>query len=584
MEDSLKQALQKILATILCAGLLAPGAFAQRGAASDPAAKKIGRAPKLVVVIVVDQMRGDYIERYGHQWTKGLRRLMEQGAWFRQAAYPYMNTITCAGHSTISTGSFPATHGIILNSWWDRENAKQVSCTDDPKAQTISYGAPVKGGNSPFRLEVPTLADEMRSQLGGKTRVVTMAIKPRAAIMLAGHRSDSTTWYEASVGAWATTSAFAAEPVPFVAQFMRSHPVARDAGKWTKLLPDGQYLFEDAGPGEKPPAGWSMTFPHPLGGEPGKATAEFNRLWGESPFADVFLGEMAEAAVTALGLGKGPGTDYLGMSFDALDSVGHAFGPHSHEVQDTLVRLDATLGTLFAFLDRTVGAQNYVAALSADHGVAPIPERMVREGFDAGRISTVDMVDRIEKVLAQVWGPGKYVARMTYPDLYFQPGVYAKLLADPAARRAVKETIHGVAGASRVYGSEEFADARGSDDPMKRAIALSFYPGRSGDIMVLPKPYWLFVTNPASLAAGSATTHGTLYGYDQHVPVILMGYGIKPGEYFSEATPADIAPTLALLSGITLAHADGRVLAEALQPARDREKRLAQPGAPAKKP
>ncbi len=562
----MKLALRKIVVIILCAGLAATSAPAQRETRDSPAARKSSNTPKLVVVLVVDQMRGDYIERYGHQWTKGLRRLVKQGAWFRQAAYPYMNTITCAGHSTISTGSFPATHGIILNAWWERETGKQVNCTEDLKAQTISYGSPAKGGHSPMRLQVPTLADEMRAQSGGKTRVVTMAIKPRAAIMLAGHRSDSTTWYEASSGAWATTTAFTAAPVPFMERFMKSHPVERDAGKtWTPLLPESAYQFEDAGPGERPPTGWGDSFPHPLGGSHEKPEAEYYRLWGESPFADEFLGEMAEAAVNALGLGKGPGTDYLGMSFDALDSVGHAFGPHSREVQDMLVRLDATLGRLFAFLDRTVGAKNYVVALSADHGVAPIPERMMREGFDAGRIGTVEVVNRIEKALEPIWGAGKNVARMNYPDLYFLPGVYAKLLADPAAMRAVKDAISGVPGVSRMYGSEELLDARGSEDPMKRAAALSFYPGRSGDMVIVPKPYWFFVTNAASLSAGSATTHGTLYGYDQRVPVILMGPGIKSGEYLSAATPADIAPTLALLCGITLAKADGRALSEALQ-------------------
>ena len=562
----MRQALQKFLATILCAGLVAPSALAQRKAANIPPAQKNGSSPKLVVVIVVDQMRGDYIERYGHQWTKGLRRLVKQGAWFRQAAYTYMNTITCAGHSTVSTGSIPATHGIILNAWWDRESGKQVSCTEDPKAQTISYGAPARGAHSPWRLQVPTLADELRAQSGGKARVVTMAIKPRAAIMLAGHRSDSTTWYEASSGAWATTTALTAALVPFMERFMKSHPVERDAGKtWTPLLPESAYLFEDAGPGERPPTGWGDSFPHPLGGSHEKPDAEYYRLWGESPFADEFLGEMAEAAVNELGLGKGPGTDYLGMSFDALDSVGHAFGPHSREVQDMLVRLDATLGRLFAFLDRTVGSENYVVALSADHGVAPVPERMVREGFDAGRVGTVEVVNRIEKALEPIWGAGKYVARMSYPDLYFLPGVYAKLLADPAAMRAVKDAISSVPGVLRMFGSEELLDARGSEDPMKRAAALSFYPGRSGDMVIEPRPYWFFVTNAATRSAGSATTHGTLYGYDQRVPVILMGPGIKRGEFLSDATPADIAPTLALLCGITLAKADGRVLSEALR-------------------
>jgi predicted AlkP superfamily pyrophosphatase or phosphodiesterase len=563
----LKQVHCKILAAIVCVGLVAPPSLTQRAAGPSQAAQKTTHVPKLVVVMVVDQMRGDYLDRFGHQWTKGLRRLMEQGAWFRQAAYPYMNTITCAGHSTISTGSIPATHGVILNAWWERESGKQVSCTEDPKAQTISYGASVKGGNSSFRLAVPTLADELRAQLGGNTRVVTMAVKARAAIMLAGHRADAATWFDTGSGAWVTTTAFAAAPVPFVESFVKAHPVERDYGKvWTRTLPDSAYLFEDAGAGEKPPEGWSDSFPHPLGGASEKPDARFYRLWAGSPFVDEYVGEMAAASVNALGLGKGPGTDYLAISFDALDSVGHAFGPHSHEVQDTLVRLDATVGTLLAYLDRTVGAKNYVVAFSADHGVAPIPERMLKEGIDAGRVGTNEIVARVEKALEPLLGAGKHVARMTFPELYFMPGVYAKLQANPAAMSAVKNAISEVPGIWKVYRSEELQDARNSGDAVTRAAARSYYPGRSGDMVVVPKPYWIFVSDAKSIPAGSATTHGTAHGYDQRVPVILMGRGIKGGEYLTESTPADIAPTLAFLCGITLARADGRVLAEALAP------------------
>jgi arylsulfatase A-like enzyme len=331
------------------------------------------------------------------------------------------------------------------------------------------------------------------------------------------------------------------------------------------VLPESAYLFEDAGIGERPPAGWSETFPHSLGGQSDKPDAQFYRLWGESPFADDYVGEMAAAAVGALGLGKGPGTDYLAISFDALDTAGHAFGPQSHEVQDTLVRLDATIGKLLAHLDSAVGAKNYVVAFSADHGVAPIPERMMREGIDAGRTGTNETVARVEKALEPLLGVGKHVARMNYTDLYFMPGVYAKLQADGTAMAAVRAAISGVPGVLRIYRSEELQSAKGSSDSLMKAAALSHYAGRSGDMVVVPKPYWILVSDAKTIPAGSATTHGTSNSYDQHVPVILMGQGIKPGEYMNAASPADIAPTLAYLCGITLARADGRVLAEALQ-------------------
>jgi len=566
LEESLNQFLRRLLAIIVCAGLLAPLTPAQRETRGTRAPQKTS-APKLVVVIVVDQMRGDYIERYGHQWTKGLRRLVKQGAWFRQAAYPYMNTITCAGHATIGTGTFPATHGMILNDWWDRELGKQVGCAEDANAKTVSYSSPqARAQYSGWRLQATTLADEMRAQLSGRPRVVALSLKPRSAIGLAGHGGDAVTWFHDASGAWVTSSAYAAAPVAAVEKFVQAHPVDAYLGKeWRRALPESAYLFPDDAEGERPPSGWTRAFPHELKGLAGKPDAHFYDVWKQTPYSDAYLGKMAAALADQFELGKDDSPDYLGISFSALDLTGHDFGPRSHEAQDVLIGLDATIGELLSHLDKTVGTSNYVVALTADHGVAPVPEQMALEGFDAGRVGTVDVVNRIEKALEPVWGAGKYVARMSYPDLYFLPSVHTKLQADAAAMRAVKDAISSVPGVLRMFGSEELLDARRSGDSLKRAAALSFYPGRSGDMVIVPKPYWFFVTNAASRSAGSATTHGTLYGYDQRVPVILMGPGIKSGEFLSAATPADIAPTLALLCGITLANADGRVLAEALQ-------------------
>jgi len=522
-------------------------------------ARRENSKPKLVVVLVVDQMRADYVEKYGHQWTRGLRRLIVQGAWFRQAAYPYWTTHTCPGHATIATGSLPATHGITSNMWWDRESARMVTCTEDAQAQAISYGSAVKEGDSPARLEVPTFSDELRAQAGGKSRVVTFSIKARSAIMLAGHRADAATWHDERTGAWLTSTAYAGAPVPFVAQYVKEHPVEADFGKsWTRALPEAAYI-EGATVGERPPTGWDTKFPHLLKGGGEKPDAIFYQLWERSPFADVYLSRMAQAAVDALGLGKGRDTDFLGVSFSTLDLIGHAYGPFSQEVQDDLVRLDEAIGELLAHLDRMVGSQNYVVALSADHGVAPIPEQMSGKGFDAGRLPTAAVVDKLEKALERFLGSGKHVARMVANDLYFTPGVYQKLQANPTAMQATLDAILSVPGVGRVLRSDELGDRRAIEDPIVRAAARSFVPGRSGDLLVLEKPYWLLDSG-----FNLGTDHGTAYAYDTRVPLLLMGHGIRPGEYMAAATPADIAPTLAFLCGITLGRSDGRVLVEAL--------------------
>jgi predicted AlkP superfamily pyrophosphatase or phosphodiesterase len=541
-------------------GMLAIGAVSVlllvSGAASSAASRP---RPKLIVLLVVDQMRADYLERYGSQWTAGLKRLVERGASFPLAAYPYLNTVTCPGHATIATGAFPRSHGIALNEWWDRTAKRLVACTEDAGSPLVPYGDPIKGGESPWALRLPTLADELRLQLPVTPRIVTVSYKARTAVMLAGRRADASTWFD-DEGEWTTSTTYATAPVPFVQRFIAGHPMERqlDAG-WTRTLAPEAYLFDDDAPGERPPAGWSAVFPHPLrAAEPwATAAAKFER-WDRSPFADEYLGGLAEAAIDELTLGRHGTTDYLAVSFSALDRVGHRFGPRSHEVQDTLVRLDRTVGRLLDHLDRAVGRDGYVVALSADHGVAPIAEQTQAAGLDAARLSPQKMGDAVSRALEPALGAGPHVARFVYTDLYFAPGVYERLQARPDLMRTAIDTLLATEGVWRVYRREDLQDGLSSVDPMKRAAALSYVEGRSGDLIVVPRPYFYTTSD--------ATTHGTLHQYDTRVPLVLAGPGIKRGEYLTAATPADIAPTLAFLAGVTMAGAEGRVLAEAIEP------------------
>ena len=535
-------------------------------------AAPLPKRPKLVVLLVVDQMRADYPRMYGSQWKHGLRRLMERGAWFTQAAYPYMNTVTCPGHATIGTGSFPATHGVILNSWWDRAAGKSVSCTEDPKATTIVYGPKsAEKGMSAWRLEVPTFADQLRMQTGGKARVVTFSLKARSAIMSAGHGGEAVTWLDEETGTWVSSDAFSKAPVPYIEKFARENPIARDNGRvWMRLLPEKDYRFDDDGAGERPPAGWEQKFPHPVRSAGDTADIAFFNRWIRSPFADEYLARFAMAAVEGAKLGQGEATDFLGVSFSTLDLVGHDFGPMSHEVQDVLARLDVTLGSLLDFLDRRLGPDSYVVAFSADHGLAQLPEYTVPYGPQGGRIATQTIAAGIDEVLKGFLQGEKFVARMTYPDVYFAPGVFEKLRGNPAAMRAVEDKILSYPGVWRVFRSDELQAAKSSEDIPARAAALSYYPWRSGDLIVLPRPNWFFVAGQREVERGGGTTHGTSHAYDARVPVILMGAGIRAGEYLGDASPADIAPTLAYLCGVTLPRPDGRVLDEALEPTRGR--------------
>jgi len=523
--------------------------------------------PKLVVMIVVDQMRGDYVDKFRGQWTGGLKRLVEEGAWFHEAAYPYAATETCPGHATISTGAFPASHGMIANAWWDRNQQKMVTCTSDPNAKNVAYaGGSTTGGDSAVRMQLPSFAEELKFQAAGATRVVTFSLKARAAITLAGHKADAATWMDSGTGAWVTSSAYGT--MPFLEEFANKHPLSADYGKtWSLSLPESAYFYDERATGAAPPGGWSASFPHALRGKEGSASADevFVEQWASSPFADAYLTRMAEAAIDSLGLGKTGGTDYLGVSYSTLDYVGHAYGPRSREIQDILVRLDKDIGELLAHLDQKVGRGNYIVALSADHGVAPVPEDMAKTGVDADVLSLPDLQEHMENALEPFNYTKPAIARMAEGNVYFSPGIYDRLKQDPAALRAVMDAALTQPGVAAVYRAEDLSGAVSSSSQIRTALTLNYFPGRSGDLFIVPKPYWLLGGSPAGKRGGSGTGHGTPYSYDQHVPLLLLGYGIQPGEYFAPVTPADIAPTFAALCGITLATRDGRVLAEALQ-------------------
>ncbi len=540
----------------LTLAVLVSGSQAQTPAIAPPTR---ATAPKLVVFLSVDQMRGDYIDKFRHQWTRGLKRLVSEGAWFREADYPYFNTVTCAGHASMSTGSVPSVHGMILNTWWDRATQKVVSCTDDETKKLISYGGPAHGvGHSSERLLTTTIADEMRLQLRVPPRVVSISLKARSAINLGGHHPDAVIWLDDETAEWVTSTAFQTEPAPFFADYINQHPVRGEIGRtWDRLLPRDQYLYEESAIGRQRTALATKAFPHIVRGNGNQLDGSFSDAWESSPYSDAYLAALASKAIDALKLGRTTGTDFLGISFSALDKVGHDFGPESHEVQDVLIRLDQEVGGLLDKLDRDVGVGNYTVAVTADHGVGPVPEQLKAKGFDAGRISASGLSKEIDEVLTRTIGPGARRTRVINTDVYFTEGVYPQLVQTPTAMEAVLETIRRTPGVWRVYRKEQLLASGNDPNPLVRAAALGYFEGRSGDLIMLPRAYWITSTSTA--------THGTGHRYDTRVPVLLFGRGIKKGEYLQAAAPIDLAPTLALLTGITLPDARGRVLREALK-------------------
>ena len=543
--------MQRLVSLILAAGLVAATLGVHGVRAADP--------PRLLVTVVVDQMRADYLQQFSRHWRNGFRTLLDQGLVFENARYPYFVTVTCAGHATIATGALPHRHGMINNTWWQRKERTLTGCSSDPSTTEITYGRPIRFGNSAVNLLIPTLADELRSQKPG-ARVVSVSMKARSAISLAGHAGDAVVWFDDPSGSWATSSAFASGPVNAVKEFVERNPYEKDLGRvWTLSGSSGSYLKPDAGVGERPPVGWNGLFPHPINGRGGIDTQFFN-LWQASPLADAYLGRLAASLVDSFSLGQRQITDYLGVSFSVLDDVGHAFGPESREVEDVLRQLDVTLGALIGHLDAKVGRANYVLALSADHGVAPIP--IPPKG---GRIVTEDLRERIEDALVSAWGPlqkGTYVESVNFTDVYFAGGVFDRLRADTQLLSMVIRSVEAIPGVARVLRTDQLSET--SKDPMIRMAALSYMSGRSGDLMVVPKEYWFL----GGRNVAAATTHGTPHDYDTHVPVILFGGAVKSARSSTNVTPADIAPTLGSLAGVRLPQAEGHSLIQGEQGSR----------------
>jgi len=406
-------------------------------------------------------------------------------------------------------------------------------------------------GDSAGKMLRPALGEQIHEHGG---RSVALSLKPRSAIPIAGRAADAVVWFD-DRGGWTTSSAFAREPVPFLKQFIDANPVAADYDRvWDRSLDAVAYRHDDEGKGEGRPSGWTSVFPHPLGTPGGQPDRAFYSRWQRSPFSDDYLARMAMASVDALGLGQREQTDFLGVSFSALDLVGHAYGPRSHEVQDVLIRLDRAIGRLLAHLDEKVGAGNYVVGFSSDHGVADIPDQIGRGGRQTGREAS----DALMKVLVPALGRGQHVVATAYTDIYLSPEADERLDRDGRLRLAAMNALAALPAIERVFRAEDLATdkARTSSDPVRRAAALSFHKDRSGDLIIVPKEQWLL--------AATVTTHGTHHDYDQRVPVIVFGASVKPGEYGAKASPADLVPTLAAVAGVRISKTDGRVLNEAI--------------------
>ncbi len=479
--------------------------------------------PKLVLAIVVDQFRYDYLTRFRAGYHSGLERLLTRGAVFTNARYEHYPTVTAVGHSTFLTGATPSMSGIVGNEWYDRETGKTVaSITDD----TVTMLGAAGSGASPRRLLVSTVGDEMKmARAGGK--VIGISLKDRAAILPAGHMADGAYWFDARAGAFVSSTFYFA-----------------DLPAWVKAYNAGRPADGFRG------AHWLN---HTL---PNDASA-YAALEG-SPFGNELVESFAERAIEREKLGQRHATDLLTVSFSSNDYVGHAYGPDSPEVKEMSLRTDRIFGKLFAYLEGKVGMSNVVVVFTADHGVAPVPEVNAARRMPGGRMPPGSVRRAVEAALTAKYGEGRWILGGPDVALYFNRDLIRQKNLEPEdVEGAAAAAARGVPHVFRVYTAGLLESGVALEDQVGRRVMNGFYASRSPDLYVLLEPYWLY--------GAKGTTHGATFSYDAHVPVIFMGPGFKPGRYNAPVAVNDIAPTLATYLDIeTPSGSVGRCLHEAL--------------------
>jgi predicted AlkP superfamily pyrophosphatase or phosphodiesterase len=535
-------------AALACAALFSLPHLRVRAATPAPA------RPRLVLALSVDQMRFDYLTRFGPLFTGGLKTLREKGAVFTNARYRHACTETGPGHSVILSGRSPRHSGIVGNDWYDAASGQTMNVVDDPVH--VAVGGRGRGA-SPRNFIGFTLGDVLKKQ-SPRSRVVGVAGKDRSAILMAGHRGDAAYWYGTG-GAMVTSSYYMPEAPAWLTAFNERRLPDRFAGEqWTRLLPDEGTYLKYAGPDDVK-GEWDnkdTVFPHAIRGRPPEDL--FYDDLRRTPFADEVTLAVALEAIAAHGLGADEDTDILAVGFSATDSIGHTYGADSQELMDQLLRLDLTLQKLLDELDRRIGLPRVLVALSADHGVLPLVEVLQSRGVAARRTGPDTLQKPVEAALqARFPGRSGLVATWDGPNVYLDLDALGRHgLHRADVEKAVIEGLTRSGLVDRVYTHADLLGEPPPGDPDFPLFQRAFFQPRSAHLITRLKP-WVYV---GSYVGG--TSHGTVQDYDRHVPVVFMGPGVKAGTYAGESGPEDIAPTLGALLGLDYPSRDGRPLAE----------------------
>lgn len=514
--------------------------------------------PKLVVGIVVDQMKMEYLFRFSDDFSQnGFNRLMNKGYTFQNMHFNYMPTYTGPGHASIYTGATPSTHGIVGNEWFSRTLGKERYCTDDASVKTIGDGTQKEGEMSPKNLLSTTITDELRLATNFKGKVIGVSLKDRGAILPAGHFANWAFWYS-KTGAFISSTFYGSTLPDWVTEFNQEKRYMPYIVKgWNLLKPATTYneSMEDNNPYEgKLYNSVAPVFPYNLKDMYDKNDAGVIRL---TPFGNDLLAEFAMKSVEKEGLGKDDITDFLTVSFSSTDYVGHILGPRSIELQDTYLRLDETIANFLVYLDKVVGKDNYLLFLTADHAGAENVNFLKDSKYNVDSVPPKDIRKGLKEFSLATYGEDLLLNYSNFNLFFNREIIKKKGLELFNVKQAFKDYLMTQERVKRVYSEEEILASTGSDYYLN-CIANGYDLTQNGDLVILDKPGYVEYH-------GTGTTHGTPYSYDTHVPLIFYGRHIKHGESHERKQITQIAPTLSQILKIPFPNGtDASVLLEVL--------------------
>jgi predicted AlkP superfamily pyrophosphatase or phosphodiesterase len=511
-----------------------------------PRAQSVAR-PKLVVGIVVDQMRWDYLYRFYDRYTAtgGFKRMLNQGFTCENTFIPYAPTVTACGHASIYTGSVPAVNGITGNFWYDNMAGKAVYCTEDSTVSTVGSNT-LAGLQSPRNLFVNTIGDEMKLASNFKGKVIGVAMKDRGSILPAGHSANGAYWYDPKTGDW-ITSTFYMSDLPKWVKDVNAKKLPDEYYKmgWNTLYPKDTYVQSTADENNyegKPFGADAKGFPYNFS----KFVGTNYGVLTSTPYGNSFTAEMAKAAVTNEQLGSDAITDLLAVSFSSTDYVGHAFGPNSIEAEDIYLRLDKELGDLLDFLDSKVGKDQYTVFLTADHGAAHVPQFVKDKKMPGGVIDPNTLLENLNTALKDKFNKTGLVAELSNYQVVLNTRVIENTKVNV---KELKEFIVNYMmkqpGIARAFDMEN-VQTTPLEPTVRKMINNGYFPNRCGQIQLIFQPQYI-----EGFAAGG-TTHGLWNPYDSHIPLFFYGWGIKQGKTNRTTYMTDIAATLAALLHIQM--------------------------------